>query len=82
MQQYEAAALVHDHAAEFWERHGKPEKATVERERVELDRFYADFEAERLRRSAASPIKPPRAGLSLPREKEGGPGFESPRRLP
>ena len=50
MKQYEAAALVHDEAAEFWERHGKPEKATVERERAEANRFYADFEAERLRR--------------------------------
>ena len=54
MKQYEAAALVHDQAAEFWERHGRPEKAMVERERAELNRFYGDFEAERLRRAAAS----------------------------
>jgi len=41
---------VHDRAAEFWERHGRPDKATVEREQAESNRFYADFEAERLRR--------------------------------
>jgi hypothetical protein len=50
VKQYEAAALVHDRAAEFWERHGRPDKATVEREQAESNRFYADFEAERLRR--------------------------------
>ena len=50
VKQHEAAALVHDQAAEFWERHGRPDKATVERQRAELNRFYADFEAERLRR--------------------------------
>ena len=50
VKQYEAVALVHDRAAEFWERHGRPDKATVERERAESNRFYADFEAERLRR--------------------------------
>jgi hypothetical protein len=32
VKQYEAAALVHDQAAEFWERRGRPDKATVERE--------------------------------------------------
>jgi hypothetical protein len=60
VKQYEAAALVHDQAAEFWERHGRPAKATVEREQAELNRFYADFEAERLRRGQddASPAKP------------------------
>jgi hypothetical protein len=50
VKQYEAAALVHDRAAEFWERQGRPDKATVEREQAESNRFYADFEAERLRR--------------------------------
>ncbi len=60
VKQYEAVALVHDQAAEFWERRGRPDKAAVEREQAELNRFYADFEAERLRRGEddASPAKP------------------------
>ena len=47
---YQRAALVHDRAAEFWERHGDPEKAAIERNKAQANRLCADFERLRLGR--------------------------------
>jgi hypothetical protein len=41
---YQRAAALHESAAAFWERNGKPEKAAVERERAEWNRYQAGHE--------------------------------------
>ena len=47
---YERAALVHDRAAEFWDRHDDPDKAAIERNKAKACRLGADLERIRLSR--------------------------------
>jgi hypothetical protein len=46
---YERAALVHDRAADFWDRHDDPLKAAIERNKATASRLCADLERLRSR---------------------------------
>ena len=46
---HEAAALRHEEGAEFWDEHGDPELADLERRNARLEREAAELEADRAR---------------------------------
>jgi hypothetical protein len=70
---YERAALVHDRAADFWDRHEDPEKAAIERNKATACRLGADLERLRSGRRryprhgepAAEPGEDPEVAVKL-----------------